>query len=682
MEYFASLPADRLAAELQSRIDSYYNWILTTGRLARWRIAYDTYYGSRGLHNSSYVTPAGKQGEFSFLMSNEYRNLVQHLLVMAFQSKRSFETVAINTDSKAKSQSYLAKGINEYYRRDGRIAANEHDATEIALIMDVGWVFNEWDILLGTEVAGDPETGQLVRQGEIRSRARTPLDVVTDFTKPQGTDRDWIMVRDPVNKFDLAAQYTDQAEEITGLGRDYTRDALFRFGDIYQYESGLVSPDIDRWTFFHRRSPSMPQGRMFQFLTANIFTFDGPTPYRKLPGNRVCPTEKILSALGYSNTNDLLALQDCLDALISAGVTNMTACGMNNIWTEDTDYTFEQLAQGLNMIKGAKKPEALILNHLSPELLPLANFIIARMEALSGMNAVARGNLDGKDLSGAAMALLQSMAIQFNNGLMQSVSQLATDDSNDVIQLTQDFAQEERLGMIVGRNNKYMMKRYSSKDLKGIEYVYARERNPLQDTTAGKMQLLETYRSIPGVITDAAQITEIIETGQLDSTTEGPRNLLLAIDEENEAIMDGQTPPVIFSDMHPEHLKRHARVFASPEARSDPGLVERMRIHCDEHSTVWQQTDPALLMALGIPPFPGPLPGLAPPGGPSAGPGGPGGPPPPGGPRPPPPPSKPPVQGPQSDGKDLPGAPHMPVNPLTKQRWNPQTGGLPPGAGE
>lgn len=680
MEYFAGLPPDRLAAELQSRIDSYYNWILTTSRLARWRIAYNTYYGQRGMHNSAYVTPGGKQGELSFLMSNEYRNLVQHLLVMAFQSKRSFETVSTNTDSTAKAQAYVAKGINEYYRRDGRIAQNEHDATEISLIMDVGWVFNEWDIMLGSETAGDPETGQLVRQGNIKSRARTPLDVVTDFTKPQGTDRDWILVKDPVNKFDLAAQYKEKHEEITGLGRDYTRDALYRFGDVFQYESGLVSPDVDVWTFYHRRSPSMPNGRMFQFLTSNLWTFDGPIPYRKLPGNRVCPTEMILSSLGYSNCNDLLSLQDCLDAMISSGVSNMTACGVNNIWSEDTNYSFEQLAQGMNMIKGAKKPEALMLNRLPPEWEMVTNFLIARMEAISGINAVARGNLEGRDLSGAAMALLQSMTIQFNNGLMQAVSQLATDDSNDVIQLTQDFAKEERLGLIIGKNNRYMMKKYSSKSIGDIKYVYARERNPLQDTTAGKMQLLETYKSIPGMITSAAQITEVIETGQLDSSTEGPRNLMLAIDEENEAIMNGEIPPVLFTDIHPEHYKRHANVFASPESRKDQGLIERMQAHTDQHDRVWAQTNPSLLMALGIPPYPAPLvppPGaLAPPDG-MLHPPGPAGPLPPAGPAGAPPKALPPPGG----DKNLPGQPGMPVNPLTKERWNPETGGMPQGAG-
>lgn len=674
MEYFAALPAEQLAAELQSKIDAYYQWLLTSGRLSRWRIAYDTYYGQRGQHNSSYVTAGGDKGELSFLMSNEYRNLLQHLLVLAFQSRPAIETVAINRDSTSRAQSYLAKGIIEYYRRDGKVDDNTLQGTEIALIMDVGWVFNEWDTMLGQEVAADPETGELVRQGDISSRARTPLDVVIDITKPQGNQRDWIMVKDPKNKFDLAAQYPELAEDLTSIERDHTRDAIYRFGDQMDFDMGMNSPDVDVWTFYHRRSPAMPEGRMFQFVTPKLHLFDGPIPYRKLPGNRICPTEQILSALGYSNGNDLLGLQDVMDALISSAVTNMTAASGNTIWTKPSpNFDYEEIAKGMSLIEADEKPEVLIMNRLPPEWLALANFVIGRLEAISGINSVARGNLGGKDLSGTAMALLQSMAIQFNNGLVRAVNRAIEESGNDIIQLTQDFASEPRLGMIVGQQNRYMMKKYAGKDVAQIQRVYCRQSNPMKDTTAGKMQLLDKYMSVPGMITDPSQITEVLETGSLDSTTDPGRNLLLSIDEENEALMRGEVPPVVFTDNHPQHLSRHGKIFASPEDRQDPGLIERSRTHYDMHMKTWRETPPDVLAALGIPPYPGPPPlppGAVPPGAPP----GPGGPPP-GGPIPPGSTAVPINQGQGPDGTPT---PNLPENPLTGEKWTPETGGLPP----
>lgn len=669
-QYFAALEADRLGTELQARVDAYFQWIMTTGRLARWRLAYDTYYGRNGLHQTTHITAAGKKGELSLVGTGEYRNLVQHLLVFAFQSRPSLETVAINTDSKSKAQSYVARGLVEYFRRDGRIDDNCREATEISLLMDSGWVFNEWDVLLGNEVAVDQLTGQVVRQGDIRSRARTPLDVVVDFTKPQGNSRDWILVRDPVNKYDLAAQYPELADRIVRYTRDYTKDALFRFGELWQYESSVVSPDVDVWTFYHRRSPALPNGRMFQFIDPRLHLFDGPIPYRKLPGNRVCPTEMMLSALGYSNTNDLLGLQAIMDALVSAAVTNMTTVGVNNIWSKPNEnFDFQQLAAGMNYLQSDNKPETLILNQLPPEWFNLANWVIARMEAVSGVNATARGNVQGKDFSGAAMALLQSMAIQFNNGLMRSVNRLIEDCGNDVIQLTQDFAKEKRLGMIIGLQNRYMMREYSAKDVEGIQRVYCRQSNPTKDTTAGKLQLLQEYMKVPGLVTTADQINEVVETGSLDSATEPGRNARLTIDQENEAILAGEVPNVMFFDNHAEHMKGHSRLFASPEDRNDPELVRRAKEHTDWHLREWQQADPNVLAIIGCPPYqPPPMPMGPPP------PGGPGGPPAlPPGPGPDAAPQLPPT--PAADQAGV-APPDLPTNSLTGEQWNPVDGGL------
>lgn len=672
MDYFAALPADQLAGELIKRVDDYYNWIMVTGRLARWRTAFDTYYGQRGQHSSSHVTAGGRKGELSFLMSNEYRNLVQHLLVLTQQSRTALEYVATNTDSTSKAATYIAQGVVEYYRRDGLIDQNGYTALEISMLMDTGWVINEYDTNRGAEIRPDA-TGRMIRQGDIYSRARTPLDVIIDVTKPDGSERDWIIVRDPKNKFDLAATRPEKAEDIKALGRDHYKDSLFRFGDSIIFDQ-VTSSDVDVFTFYHKKTPALPKGRMFQFMTANLHYFDGPIPYRKLPGNRVCPSEMILSPLGYSNTNDLLALQDVMDALISAAVTNMTTCGVNNIWVKDpTNFDFQQLASGMNVMGGEDKPELLQMNKLPPEWFNLANFVIARMEALSGMNSVARGNTQGKDLSGAAMALLQSMAIQFNSGLSKASNKLTEDNGNDVIMLTQDYTPEEKVGLIVGAKNRYMVKKYKGSDLSQVQRCYARQSNPLKDTTSGKLTIAQDLLKIPGAIKSVSQYSEILDTGNLDSFTEADRTDRLTIDEENEAMMRGETVPVVFTDLHPEHLIGHRRVLADPEARKDPTLVALARAHYDQHLMVWSQTDPNTLAALGMQPIQMLMAAPATPGQEQAQPAG--------GPEQqgaqgvsaPAPPQDSALQASDAAGVTQPS---MPTNPLTGEEWNPETGGL------
>ena len=664
--YFANLPGDELAAELCHRVDAYYNWLLASGRLSRWRLAYNTFYGQRGDFRSYSVTPAGKQGELSFLMSNEYANLVRHLFTMSKQSKTSLETVAINTDSESKASAYVAKGIIEYYRRHGGVDANTDNALLISMLMDTAWTFNEWDFSKGDDLAADGMTA--VRGGDIFSRTKTPLEVIVDFTRTDA-DRDWVIVKDQVNKWDAAAQTAikdpQKAEEVKKLQLDRNQDSLFRFGEIYEWE-GFESSMVDRYTFYHRPTLACPTGRMFVFYNARLWTHSAPIPYRKLPGNRICPGEMILSSLGFSPTNDLLSLQDVMDALISAGVTNMTSLGVNNLWVKNAEnFDFEQIAEGMNLFEADEKPEVLMLNRLPPEWFNIANFIIQRMEAISGVNSVARGNTEGKDFSGAAMALLQSMAIQFNSGISEARNKLIEDNGNDILYLTQDFAEQEKLGLIIGRNNRYMMKSYKGADLKKIRRVFFRQSNPLKDTTAGKLTIAQDLLKI-GAIKDAASYLEVLETGNLDSATESTRNSRLTMDEENDAIIQGKEVPVMITDNHLEHLNAHKRMIDAPEDRSDPQLVARVTAHIMEHLQVWSTTPVDLLAALGIPPMMAPMGQV---------------------------PGQPGQQQlpPWQEGKpgagegqaqevmaepEVPNQPNLPQNPLSKEKWNPQTGGL------
>jgi len=527
-------------------------------------------------------------------------------VVMSQQSKASVEVVCENTDSESKAAAFLGKGIVEYYRRNASVDANSDLATLIALLMDTAWVFNEWDFGKGDDLTTD-EGGAVLKAGDVFSRAKTPVEVIIDFTRTD-TERDWVIVKDQVNKFDVAAMHPEMADEILALMPDRNQDSLFRFGEIYEWE-GFESGLIDKYTFYHRRTPACPEGRMLTFFNSKLFVFSGPIPYRKLPGNRICPGEMVLSTLGFSPTNDLLALQDVMDSLISAAVTNMTSLGVNNLWVKNSaNFDFEQIAEGMNLFEADEKPEVLMLNRLPPEWFSLSNFIIQRMEALSGVNSVARGNTEGKDFSGAAMALLQSMAISFNSGLQSARNKLIEDNGNDIIMLTQDFADQERLGLIVGRNNRYMMQSYKGADLKKIKRLFVRQGNPLKDTTAGKLTIAQDLIKM-GSITDPGAYQEVLDTGNLDSMTEPSRNARLMVDLENDALIRGEDVPVMVTDNHPIHIAGHARVLENPEDRRDEVMVQNVTQHILEHLKVWGETPIDLLTALNIPPMQAPAAG-------------------------------------------------------------------------
>lgn len=678
-EYFATLEPDALANELTSKVDNWLQWCMVTGRLGRWRTAFDSYYGQRDKHKSYYITQAGEQGELSMLMANEYRNLIQHVLVMTTQNKPSFEVSCTNTDSRSQEQGILAKNLLDYYWSLGGITDVVNQALEASLVMDSSWVFTEWDVTKGEKVRPGPD-GRMITTGDIQCSFKQPIDVVVDWTRESAQGHTWQIKSDLVNKYDLAAQFPEKGEDIIKINRDLTKDSIYRFGDqgIYTYNSSN-SPLIRRWTFYHAKSPSMPEGRMFQFLDGKIWLFDGPIPYKNLPGRRICPSEMMVSTMGYSSMNDLLALQDSLDALVSAAVTNMTTCGVNNVWAKpNSNINFERLGEGMNFIESEEKPEVLVMNRLSPEWFSLTQFIIQRMEAYSGINSISRGNTEGKDLSGAAMALLQSMAISFNSGMQRAYNKALEDIGNDIVTNLQEFADEQMTAMIAGSHDKYMVKNFTKKDIDAIKRVFIKQSNSIQDTAAGKLTLFDNLAKIPNAITRPEQAIQVMTTGRLEPVYEDRQKELLAIKEEAEALARGENPQVVFSENHPLHIDQHRYIILDPDTKKDPKVLQAVSQHINQHIQVWSQTDPIILQAMNIPPFPAPQ--MGPPGQ---------GAPPQEGQQPPqerPNPGGQPIKtqgqvpmpneagGPE--GPNMPNQPSMPTNPLTKKQFDPQTGGL------
>jgi hypothetical protein len=674
-QYFAALPKDQIAAELTKRVDSFYRYIASNGLLKKWRKAYLNYYGQNGEKSSAEVRASGDQGELSVLVSNEYRNLLSHLLVLTTQSRPAMECRASNTDYDSQTECILGDGILEYYLRESKLERYLKQATEISLVLDSGYISATWDTTMGEAIAVDPDTQQVIQDGDIRYAALTPLDVVFDFTKRTAEDHHWYIVCEYKNKFDLAGQFPELADDILKAGRDTAKEEQYRFDNFFPFE-GVESPDIAVYTFYHRKSPALPNGRLVSFIGPDTVLFDGPIPYRKLPIVRVAPAEMIAKSFGYSPGSDLMGLQDVVDALVSSITTNTTTFGVTNIWCPPGhNLQVTSLGTGMNLFESKVKPEPINFAQFPPELLHFTEFCIKRMETLSGVSATARGNPPSADMSGAALALLQAMALQFSSGLQQSYAQLLEDTGQLTINHLQDFAHSPKVAMIAGKHNMFIAKNFSSKDISRIQRVFVDMGNPLSKTVSGRMTVADTLLK-GGLIKDASQYIMVLSTGRLDPMIENKQSFLLGLKQENEALTDGKQVPVILIDRHKDHIDSHAEILYSPTARSNPQLVQNVLEHIQDHMNKWKSCPPELLIALGYPPFPQMAPPMIP-----------GGPMPPGGPPSAPPggPAAPHPQAPNVTNPTPPAAiaaekvsmPSMPKNPLTGARWTPETGGLP-----
>jgi hypothetical protein len=61
--------------------------------------------------------------------------------------------------------------------------------------------------------------------------------------------------------------------------------------------------------------------------------------------------------------------------------------------------------------------------------------------------------------------------------------------------------------------------------------------------------------------------------------------------------------PAIAVDQHIMHIKNHRSVLSDPDMRTDSGLIQVVLDHIQEHITLLQSVDPALLQMLGEQPI-------------------------------------------------------------------------------
>lgn len=122
------------------------------------------------------------------------------------------------------------------------------------------------------------------------------------------------------------------------------------------------------------------------------------------------------------------------------------------------------------------------------------------------------------------------------------------------------------------------------------------------------MQVFTAIEKIPPQDRNAAY--EFIVTGQAKGFTEKPMSSDLRIQWENEALQDGKTVPVLFTDnpwLHvPEHVAALEKLTSSFGA--SPEAITAFTEHIIQHGVTYQTLDPRIAAFLSIPPPP-PIPG-------------------------------------------------------------------------
>lgn len=600
--YFAAKDADETAGILMTKSGDWFQALDTSGYLDKLRTMWSAYHGNfyDDSGDSHTITFGGEQGELTQIGVNHIRNLAQHMLNMITSTRPAMQARAINTDYKSLVQTKLANGLLDYYMRDHRLEEYLKTAVEYAIVFGSGYVKMEWNSTKGEVYEYNEELGIEIREGDIEFQNLSPFDVMFD-TNREDRKHDWVLTRSFKNRFDLIAKYPEYENKILKLP---TKSELMQFTMFgYHYDETDLIPIYE---FYHKRTESMPDGRYMLYLSEDTVLLDSPMPYRNLPVYCIAPSYYLGTPYGYTPMFDLISLQDAVNSLYSTVLTNQTAFGVQNIVIpKGADINISELSGGLNVIevdetRGQVRP--LNLTQTPKEIFDFITMLEKTMETISGVNAVARGNPDPNLRSGNALALIQSMTLQFMSGLQQSYVALIEDMGTGIINILKDHANVPRVATIVGKSKKSYIQEFVGDDLDSVNRVVVDIGNPLARTTAGRVEMAEQMMQM-GVIKTPEQYFTVIDTGQLDVMTEDTQSQLFLAKDENEKLISGGEVVALFIDEHVMHIKEHSAVLSNPDLRFDQELVARTTAHIQEHIDLLRNTNPDTLTILGQQPL-------------------------------------------------------------------------------
>jgi hypothetical protein len=522
-KYFAAKTGEDTAKVVLQKANAWFHNLDVNGYLDKLKDAWMAYHGAyyTDVGSGHKITFSGEQNELTNFAVNHYRNICRHILTMVTANRPSMDARATNTDYKSLVQTKLANGLLDYYMREKRLEDYLSRAVEHAIVFGSGYVKMEWNATSGevhdyiepeyeTQTETDPETGEEVEtqvldengdpvektagypifEGDVMFSNVSPFDVVFDSTKEDPSKHDWVLVRSFKNRFDLAAKYPEYEDDILKQETKSDKERFNFTGSFYDQ-----TDDIAVYEFYHKKTEALPDGRYLLFVESSVILMDAPMPYRKLPVFRISPGDILGTPYGYTDTFDLIPIQDAINSLYSAVLTNQNAFAVQNVLSpRGADINPQSLGGGLNFIEynpNVGKPEPMNLTSTPPEVFNFIGILEKAMETVSGVNSVSRGNPEASLQSGNALALVQSMSLQFISGLQQSYVKLVEDVGTGLIQMLQDFASVPRIATIVGKANRTYMKEFTGDDLSQISRVIVDVGNPLSKTAAGRVQMAE-----------------------------------------------------------------------------------------------------------------------------------------------------------------------------------------------
>ncbi len=603
MAYWAKAKQEDIAKVVIERFQKYQMEMDRSGMRSRIQALYNAYYTFN--EEGGFRVTKSEDGSISYMGVNHYKNLLQRIANLTTEAKLGFAPRATNSDSQSQIQADFSRGLLDYYNEEKDMSGILRDAVNQSLFKFDAFIYAPWDFYLGKDSQApidhlgnlDPRR-QAKREGDQAFYVLGPHDVARSLGIK---DSSWYVIRQKVNKWDMAARYPDHAEAIENSSATY--DPRFDLMTIFNFLRGQQDIDEDltyQYTLIHKPTDACPKGRI-TVIIADCAVSDSVFYYKTCPVVRMTPGEIYDTVCGDTPASSLLPLQQGVDALSTALLTNNLNNALSNVWSP-TAIDIVALSNGMQNVVSPTKPEALQLTQSSPESYKLLDNLISNEQALSGMNSAARGQPDGnlKTASGQALAIAQ--AIQFVSDIQKNYATAAGQVGTIVIHNLQKFCSTPRIAYLGGQSRASYAKEFTSNDVANIDRVIVDLGSPLVQTMQGRYGLVSDWIA-QGTIKPQEALT-FMRTGELDSGSEASFRNKLLIREENERIRKGERVAAQITDNPIDHILEHRELGSDPAVRDNPQAMQALADHLNEHLMYYQSMNPDLAAIYGLPPLP------------------------------------------------------------------------------
>lgn len=614
--YWCAQEAEDTAADALQRVVGFGQDRKYTGRQPRWVRSLRAYYAMDATIGNSMVNeprPSGEQGELLMMQVNQYRNFAQHILNLVTRDALAFDAISHDMSGASQAASDLAGRLLEALTRDHQLDRVIRLATEWAVVCDEGYILTGWDPSAGPLGEPVPQPGGGYKRqpmGDICVEVFGPHDVFFD-QRASKFNRDYVIVRRWVNRWDLIAKYPELKSNIVGLKtRDKQENGL---GPLWT-NIEAKSDDICMFELYHRKTDAIPNGRYMRFCDRDTVFMDGPLPYEEIPIERVSAGDFLDSGTSYTSLYDILGLQYALNAVMSSTITIADLAGVPNIAVPDgSSFTTEDLGGAGRLVKYTIIPGA--ENGGMPKMMPvpevpevhikLLGAIPQMMESILAVNSVVRGEPSDNIKAGNYAALMAQQTAEFYTPLRRSVISASERMATHMLRCFATYATDSRVLDVEGVYRGKTTLSFMGKDLQSIRRVKVDVGNPMQDTAAGRRMLADSlleHYGPTGLSVD--KYLQVIKTGRLDPIFDPTQTEVELIEEENTLLSQFTAPPPIQDDPksmhdftvalgavvavdktddHALHITHHRCVLHDPELRKNPSVLSAVHAHIAMH---------------------------------------------------------------------------------------------------